>query len=130
MRIDTLKIQSISDVITNSSSEIFIINDPKDISMKIEAYEGFLYGIQEYCNLFIEAEHQKGYYEDIESYEDCFHSSIAESKYYDKFYEYSYYPGDLLIESNGDNSIPWEVMDYIENSASKHGYSCKRRHLG
>ena len=128
-----LKVQSIADVITNSSSEIFIIQDPKNLEGTLESYGGFLYDIEEYCNMYIECQKAKNsdgvcWYGD--SWEDCFEESIADNKQYDSDYEYGYNAGDLLIESTGDNSIPWEVMDHIEESARKHGYVCKRRHLG
>lgn len=125
-----LKIQSIADVITNSSSEIFVIQDPKNLEGTLESYEGFLHAIKSYCDMFLEKEHAEESYMNTDSWEDCFEVSIADFKYYDHDYNYGYYPGDLLVESISDNTIPWEVMDYIEESAEAHGYQCKRRHLG
>lgn len=125
-----LKIQSIADVITNSSSEIFVIQDPKNLEGTLESYGGFLHSIKEYCNLFLEKEHVEGCYMNHDSWEDCFEVSIANHKDYDHDYGYGFNVGDLLVESVSDNTIPCEVMDYIEESADAHGYQCKRSHLG
>ena len=125
-----LKIQSIADMITNSSSEIFVIKDPRDTKMSLESYSGFLKDLECYTNLFLEKEHANGSYSYVDGPDDCYEANIADRKYFDIFYEYGYDIGDLLIESTSDNSIPWEIMEYIEDSARSHGYSCKRRHLG
>lgn len=125
-----LKIQSIADVITNSSSEIFIIKDETDLEMSLDSYRGFLDDLERYSKLFLEKEHISGSYMTHNGPEDFYEVSIAEYKYYDHDYGYSYDVGDLLIESVTDNSIPFEVMEYIEDSARSHGYQCKRRHLG
>ena len=125
-----IKIQSIADVITNSSSEIFVIKDPKDTEMSLDSYRGFLGDLRSYIIAFLKLEHKEQNYTYYNEPEDCYEVSIADHKHYDLFYEYGYDVGDLLIESTEDNSIPWEVMDYIQESAQNHGYSCKRRHLG
>ena len=125
-----LKIQSIADVITNSSSEIFVIKNPKGLSLTEDDYSGFLQDLEAYANLLLETKHSQGQYESDDSISDWYETEIADKKEYDGFYDYGYDVGDLLVESSGDNTMPHELMEYVESSAINHGYSCKRVHLG
>lgn len=125
-----LKIQSIADIITNSSSEIFVIKNPKGLSLSEDNYSGFLQDLEAYANLLLEFKHSQGCYESDDSISDWYETEIADEKNYDGFYNYGYDVGDLLVESSGDNSMPYELMEYVESSAINHGYSCKRTHLG
>lgn len=113
-----IKIQSFSDVITNSSSELFIIKDPKEIGDEITEFLYKLYKIL---------------HRDID--EDMY----IESANYDSINEvedwgYKCKKGDLLIWSSGENSIPYPIMDLIEGlpylTEEFSGINVERHHLG
>ena len=89
-----VKIQSISDIITNSSSEVFII-DTKHHDLVSEF-------IQEICEVF-------GF--DMHNMMDF--DSVTENGHIDGYRNSSYKKGNLLIWSQGDNSIPAVIMDMI-----------------
>lgn len=95
-----MKILNISDVITNSSSEVFVIKpqdgiDSEELLAEIEDF------IQSLC--------------DTMGYDDPgLYSYIADQNYKDSYFcNYNYSPGDVLIHSDSDNSIPWKLMDTI-----------------
>ena len=91
-----MKIIGYSDVITNSSSEVFVIKpqdgiDSEELLTEIKDF------IQSLC--------------DIMGYDDPgLYSYVADQNY---FCNYNYSSGDILIHSNGDNSIPWVLMNII-----------------
>lgn len=91
-----VKIQSISDIITNSSSEVFII-DTKHHDLVSEF-------IKEVCDLF-----------EFNIYDLMDFDSVTEDGYVDGYRNGSYKKGNLLIWSQGDNSIPAVIMDMIYN---------------
>ena len=97
-----MKIQSISDIITNSSSEVFICscNNPKKLAKEV----------QEFINTLME---MLGYPKD-----DYYYSgatvTVAKSDGEINGWGYPYNKGNLLIESNGENSIPWNVIQILE----------------
>lgn len=109
-------IQSISDIITNSSSEVFIIKGQKERN-------------QEIMDLII------GLYKLIGRDIDCdLEMFVATEKFHDKDWEYKYKKGDIVIYSNDDNSIPYAVMVFIEELPSILDYlhygDIERHHLG
>lgn len=93
-----IKIQSISDIITNSSSEVFIIdsnNNEKIMSFLQDVCEYFGYDISEIMSMHIADKD----------------SSIT---WFDKVYNYK--QSNLVIESTYDNSIPhliWYLLDNL-----------------
>lgn len=112
-----MKIQSFSDIITNSSSELFIIRHPKEEGEKITE---FLQGVYELLGRDID--------NDMEiSPADS--NDIAQAKEYG----YTVKKGDLVIWSTKENSIPWGIMDLIGGLPSLFNISygsIERHHLG
>lgn len=112
-----MKIQSFSDIITNSSSELFIIRNPKEEGEKITE---FLQGVYELLGRDIN---------------DDMEISPADSNDMAQAKEcgYTVKKGDLVIWSTSDNSIPWGIMDLIEGLPSLFNISygsIERHHLG
>lgn len=96
-----MKILSISDVITNSSSEVFIIHAKPKFQEEInEEIPEFL---KQLCELFEE---------DID---DMMEFDVSDETYIDEGWYYYVHKGDLLIHSTGDNSIPGWLMDVISD---------------
>lgn len=96
-----MKILSISDVITNSSSEVFILHAKPEFQEEInEEIPEFL---KEVCNLFEE---------DIE---DMLYTEISDETYIDEEWYYYVHKNDLIIHSNSDNTIPQWLMEIIDN---------------
>lgn len=99
-----IHIQSVSDLITNSSSEVFICqvdtNDTEALESEIESL----------INTLMEA---LGYVND-----DYYTGAVVEIADEDGIIEgwnYKYKKGDILIWSREDNSIPWNIMDILGN---------------
>lgn len=95
-----MKIIGYSDVITNSSSEVFVIKpqdgiDSEELLAEIDDF------IQSLC--------------DTMGYDDPgLYSYVADQNYQDSYFcNYNYFLGDILIHSDADNSIPWVLMDAI-----------------
>jgi hypothetical protein len=109
-------IQSFSDIITNSSSEIFVIKcNNKDV----------LNEIKQIVDDIVDAARLPKY-ETLESY-------FADFDYENHDWDYSYKKGDLIIESCSDNTIPGWLMDFIESCQWKYcddDVSVDRTHLG
>ena len=109
-------IQSISDIITNSSSEVFVIKGQKERNQEImELIIGFYKLIGRNID------------QDLEMF-------VASEKFRDKDWGYKYKKGDIVIYSNDDNSIPYVVMVFIEELPSVLDYlrygDIERCHLG
>lgn len=112
-----MKIQSFSDIITNSSSELFIIRNPKEEGEKITE---FLQGIYELLGRNID---------------DDMEISPADSNDITRAKEWgsTVKKGDLVIWSTSDNSIPYGIMDLIEGLPGLFNISygsIERHHLG
>lgn len=97
-----IHIQSVSDLITNSSSEVFICqvdtNDTEALKSEIESL----------INTLMEA---LGYVND-----DYYTGAVVEIADEDGIIEgwdYKYKKGDILIWSREDNSIPWNIVDIL-----------------
>lgn len=97
-----MKILNISDVITNSSSEVFVIKPQDGINAEelLEEIDDF---IRSLC--------------DTIGYDDPgLYSYIADQNYQDSYFNnYNYSSGDILIHSNSDNSIPWNLIEVLSN---------------
>lgn len=113
------KIQSMSDIITNSSSEVFIVNTDNH-----EKVINFIKDVCEVCGWNTE---------DLM----CFESADIDGSV-EGWTDINYKKGDLLIYSAGDNAIPYYIMEIIEelpylNAPALNGADVtkvKRRHLG
>ena len=92
-----MNIQSFSDIITNSSSELFIIRNPKE---KGEEITKFLEGVYELLHKDIDDEMIIG---------PADKHDIDEAK----AYGYTVKKGDMVIWSVSDNSIAYPIMDLI-----------------
>lgn len=96
-----MKIISVSDVITNSSSEVFIIHAKPEFQDEInQEIPEFLKSI---CELFEE---------DID---DMLYTTISDETYIDEEWYYYVHKNDLLIHSNSDNTIPSWLMSIIDD---------------
>ena len=96
-----MKILSYSDVITNSSSEVFVIHAKPEFQDEVnDEIPEFL---TEICKTL-------GY--DVS---DIMQFHISPEKQIDKNYFYYQAKNDLVIYSNGDNSIPGFLMDLIDD---------------
>ena len=103
---------SISDVITNSSSEIFICQSDNP-EQTLELMREVLSSV--YDN-FKKARDNSGsntysYYGN--SIDDFMTLNIAYCDGCDNNWGYTYKKGDILVESTDDNSIPSVIMDFI-----------------
>lgn len=97
-----IHIQSVSDLITNSSSEVFICQvDTSDTeALKSE--------IESLINTLMEA---LGYVND-----DYYTGAVVEIADEDgviEGWDYKYKKGDILIWSREENSIPWNIIDIL-----------------
>ena len=96
-----MKILSVSDVITNSSSEVFVLHAKPEFQEEInEEIPEFL---KQLCELFEE---------DID---DMMGFEVSDETYIDDGYYYYVHKGDLLIHSTGDNTIPGWLMGIISD---------------
>lgn len=110
-------IQSISDIITNSSSEVFVIKGKKERN-------------QEIMELIINLYNLLG--REIDDDLEIFVSSRDYKDY--KELGYKCRKGDIIIQSTSDNSIPCAIMYFIEELPSLldclHYGDIERHHLG
>lgn len=112
------KIQSISDIITNSSSEVFIID--------VDNHDKLIEFISDMCEVF-------GWdVNDLMTFESPEQDGEISG------WNIEYKANSLLIWSQGDNSIPWSIMTVIEELPWTHApalshinvKSVDRHHLG
>lgn len=97
-----IHIQSVSDLITNSSSEVFICqvdtNDTEALKSEIESLINTLMETLGYIN------------------DDCYTGAVVEIADEDgviEEWDYKYKKGDILIWSRGENSIPWNIIEIL-----------------
>ena len=126
MKTGDLKIQSISDVITNSSSEIFIVKFVIDTTdeEREEIRNSINEGLEGLCKV-----------DGLDAGEVYEEPYIAENHVHDGFYNYNINEGDVVIETAGDNSMPYWMMEWLSEYAYKkdeHNVIDRidRRHLG
>ena len=119
-----IHIQSVSDLITNSSSEVFIcsVNSTDTEALRAE--------IQEFIDTLMEVLGFEGddYYSGAEV-------EIADSDGVVDGWGYEYKKGDILIWSRDDNSIPWSIVNILEDlkylpKFEKRVTDVERHHLG
>jgi len=143
-----INLHSVIDVITNSSSELFVIDNSKSIESIKEMLTLMLHYWNEMAADGIFGDHyvkNKQYsfkdnkinneHEPILNYEDVFGDIYVYTKekydnrgqYSDDRYETETNIGKIFIESSTDNSIPSEMFEWIE---SAFGYRTERFHLG
>lgn len=122
-----IKIQNISDVITNSSSEIFICksNTPEDTA---ELIRDVLTSVYENLKRARDNAGKNTYAYYGETLEDLIDIYVAQNDYTDSGWGYSYKEGDIIIESTEENSIPPILMDFIYEFFSWD--NIERHHLG
>jgi len=114
----TINIHSMVDVITNSSTELFILDTKKsvevvkDILQEAVSLHNSTHGTNyKFDDIFDEP--YIGSSEDVlEGWEDYYKSRIGTG---------------IIIRGDGDNSIPYWMFEFIE---SVFGYSTERFHLG
>ena len=109
---------SIVDVITNSSTELFVIDTDKSVEVIKEI-------LQEVVNLHNKAEGTSYTFEDIFK-EPRFNEGKVIISGWEDYYQ-SKYSNAIIVEGASDNSIPYWVFEFIE---SVFGYSIERFHLG
>lgn len=97
-----IHIQSVSDLITNSSSEVFICqvgtSDTEALKSEIESLINTLMEVLGYVN------------------DDYYTGAVVEIADEDgviEGWDYKYKKGDILIWSREENSIPWNIMDIL-----------------
>lgn len=129
-----INIHSFVDVITNSSTELFVCDTKKSID---EIEEILKQLVKDYNK-----EVKNGYHSEYATkitYKDAFNKPYIYTKEslerYEKEYANSSWGGwgyetgntvgKIIISGSGDNSIPYELFDKIENLFSGHSY-----HLG
>lgn len=96
-----MKIISISDVITNSSSEVFVIHSKPEFQEEInEEIPEFLKNICEIAELDID---------------EVMEFDVSDETYIDDGWYYYVNKKDLVIRSVSDNTIPSWLMDLIDS---------------
>lgn len=96
-----MKIISISDVITNSSSEVFVIHSKPEFQEEInKEIPELLKNVCEVIDLNIDK---------------MMEFNVSDKTYIDEGWYYYVNKGDLLIYSTEDNSIPSWLMDLIDS---------------
>ena len=95
-----MKIISFSDVITNSSSEVFVIHSKPEFQDEInESIPQLLINLCDLTSLDID---------------EVMEFEVADKSEVNRDWSYHVASNDLLIHSRGDNSIPGWLMDFIE----------------
>lgn len=126
-----MNVHSFVDVITNSSTELFVCNTNKSIDTVKEILNDLIlkYKIDE-SDTDYDHENYEGNFEDMfnEPFiytEEIYKKDIKGNYGYFWGYEKKENIGNIIIEGKNDNSIPFYLMDLIEDT-----FDCKRYHLG
>jgi hypothetical protein len=93
-----ITIQSANDIITNSSSEIIIMQGSDEEKQRV---------MEIFADLWKAARIPNDSYWGYRSY-------IADRDFHDEDWGYSVKKGDLVIESETDNSIPYWLLEFLE----------------
>lgn len=122
-----LNVQTVSDIITNSSSEVFICkseNPQEKADLLREVLSGIFELYRKGCGMDRpDAPEWFG-----RSLDDIMEIWVADEEYKDPYWDYSYKPGDIVVMSTEDNSIPSFMMDLLEDFLGWE--NCKHVHLG
>jgi len=110
-----INIHSLIDVITNSSTELFILDTKKSIGFIIEILQHAidLHNIANETNLKFDDIFIEPYYQDDKTFEgwsDYYSSNLKDG---------------IVVKGIDDNSIPYWMFDFIENT-----FASERFHLG
>jgi len=135
-----IDIHSVLDVITNSSSELFVVSD-NTIEAVREMLEYMLdqwnemaakgvFGTYHIRNERTSLKEGKKSLEPLKKWDDVFGDiRIMDRSELDDYQGWGYQNsgniGKIIIESAEDNSIPGEIMEWIESA-----FSAQRHHLG
>jgi hypothetical protein len=114
-----INIQSMSDIITNSSSEVFVIQGGSltDAIVRI---------VKDVTELWCNAANNEW----LKEVSDILEVEVANDFYDDSDWGYHYNKGDIVIYSTDDNSIPYDLMEALEDILNALGVKWQRRHLG
>ena len=125
-----LRPHSVVDLITNSSSELFVYTGEKSV----EAVEDIIKDLIKLNNDKVDLAEKfskKDFYGWRTTYDDAFGGvfvaptdSKNSQEFSEGYYGVDYSKGDIIVNSNGDNSIPWEIQEALEN------LGFRRYHLG
>ncbi len=113
-----INIHSMVDIITNSSTELFVLDTEKSIGVVKDI-------LKEAINLHNMAHETKYKFEDI--FDTLYIGSPKDALEDWETYHNSRIKEGLIIKGVGDNSIPYWMFEFIE---STFGYSTERFHLG
>ena len=114
-----ISIQSMSDIITNSSSEVFVIQGGSltDAIVRI---------VKDVTELWCNTANNEW----LKEVSDILDVEVANDFYDDSDWGYHYNKGDIVIYSTEDNSIPYDLMEALEDILNALGVKWQRRHLG
>jgi len=125
MDVFIIRPHSIIDIITNSSTEVFICDTKKTLVEVKELLQGLLLV---YSRGVFDHEDWNGGLD----FDTVFNVRVAgdniedtEYSWWEEEYKINYKKGDIIIESASDNSIPYPFFEMIE-----HIFEAERRHLG
>lgn len=125
-----IKVQSFSDIVTNSSSELFVIKNHDD-KFEMSAIKAILEDLVEVCrsaSKYSDKGYLLSYNENLDDMLYVYEASGEPNSRLKEYYNVEYSRGDIIIESATDNSIPSIVMEFIQDWF---GYDvCQRYHIG
>ena len=127
MQVLVISPHSFVDLITNSSSEVFVYSGDKSVKAVEEVIKELIKQHNAKCE-----EHERhpipNFYDSPCTFNSAFGRIYVAKKSDRKNYEgyrVHFNDGDILIESETDNSIPWNIQEQIENVLG-----ATRHHLG
>ena len=120
-----IKIHSFVDVITNSSTELFITNNRKTIDQVKDILEEIIDHYNDGVEKRLYEESEKLSINDFLVYIYTKEKYDNRSKGYDWDYEKKKNIGKIMIEGAEDNIIPYEIFDMIERV-----FKAEREYLG